>query len=454
MSERTRHARDHAHGGAAPGRPRDAVRRAPRGVARAAPATPRSRGSCRMPTPDDAEPLRRISVSHPERPARARADGCRGACSAALGEPATLPDDAEARTTRSSWNSCELRLSPKRLRAWLRYLAAIRLVLASRLGIRRRGRPRRRRSSVRRSTTGSAIGSTGWCRPPIRATESRGPHGHCEDVRRVQPAGSSRAMWRSSCSAHRVQCGRKVSPSRSSARRLRDRGGDSSHTRMSPSRAVVGSEQPRALDDERQRRVDGVRLGVSRTRPSPIAARRRSARARAARGSGRALPPRRRRGRPTLGRGNRGRPAAPARGAATARPALRARLVLSGTAAAVDEYDRIRRGDADDGAARTGGRAVEGGATGSALSCLEGADDTAECATGDPHEGDRHREEGDDVRLEPEVAAATDVCAERHGVAASSAAAVARLVGSAAEAGPRDGDGNRCGRRRRPRCSP
>lgn len=52
-----------------------------------------------------------------------------------LSEPATLPYDAEP-GDEVLMELVELRLEPDALRAWLRCLAAIRLVLATRLGIR------------------------------------------------------------------------------------------------------------------------------------------------------------------------------------------------------------------------------------------------------------------------------------------------------------------------------
>src|SRR5690606_36320509 len=77
---------------------------------------------------------------------------------------------------------------------------------------------------------------------------------------------------------------------------------------------------------------------------------------------------------------------------------------------------------------------------GSASLLLEGPDDTAERPTGHPHERDGDREEGDDVRLDAQVVAASHIRPLRDRVAAAPAAAVAGLVGPSAEARPRHRD--------------
>src|SRR5690606_28687661 len=78
-------------------------------------------------------------------------------------------------------------------------------------------------------------------------------------------------------------------------------------------------------------------------------------------------------------------------------------------------------------------------ATGSGL-LLEEADDTAERASGDPHERNRDREERDDVRLEAQVVAPADVGAHRDRPPTAAASAVAGFVGASAEARPRECD--------------
>src|SRR5690606_13618162 len=80
-------------------------------------------------------------------------------------------------------------------------------------------------------------------------------------------------------------------------------------------------------------------------------------------------------------------------------------------------------------------------ATGSGL-LLEEADDTAERASGDPHERDRDRQKRDEVRLEAQVVALADVGAHGDRPATAAAASVAGFVGSAAEARPRQRDGD------------
>src|SRR6478752_7128591 len=77
-------------------------------------------------------------------------------------------------------------------------------------------------------------------------------------------------------------------------------------------------------------------------------------------------------------------------------------------------------------------------ASGSGLP-LECADDTAEGAPRDPHEGNRDSQQRDDVRLEPQVVALAHVPAERSRPASAAATAVADLVGAAAEPGPGQG---------------
>src|SRR6478735_6003591 len=79
--------------------------------------------------------------------------------------------------------------------------------------------------------------------------------------------------------------------------------------------------------------------------------------------------------------------------------------------------------------------------TGSLLP-LEGADDTAQGAPDDPHEGDRDGQQRDDVRLEGQVIALAHIGAQRNGPPATAAPAVAGLVGSATESRPGHGDGN------------
>ena len=110
----------------------------------------------------------------------------------------------------------------------MRTLTAIRLVIASRLGI---------EDEDDRDEDDPRFGVYDWLgyrleglHAGVRAVIRDGPadgvrtgHGMAKTCVACS-AGSSRRRWRSSCSAHRSQCGRKASPSRASARRLREAG--------------------------------------------------------------------------------------------------------------------------------------------------------------------------------------------------------------------------------------
>ncbi len=132
-SDRRSHGRprSHANRGGPPRRTRHAVRRARRRVRRSPPATRRSRGSCPMPTPT-MPPRPGNSAISPRTICSPAVDPMPDSCSRHCSMPAVIPDDpADPRLVEST----EIRLDPAEVQAWLRTLAAIRLVLASRLGI-------------------------------------------------------------------------------------------------------------------------------------------------------------------------------------------------------------------------------------------------------------------------------------------------------------------------------
>ena len=227
-----------------------------------------------------------------------------------------------------------------------------------------------------------------------------------------------------------------------SARRLRDCGGDSSHTRTSPSRAVAAVSRP---DPSTISGSDGSTawasavLGGLPVPPLPDAD---AARARAAAGSARA-----RASTPSASPSQPGYSESSATSCTRPRSGQRATSarasdVLPDTAPAVDEDDRIRRGHADDRledvrggerrAPRRPGRRYFLRARMTRLSARP-ATQTNGIATA--------RNEtmfGSNAQ----VVALADVGAERDGLAAAAAAAVAGLVRSAAEAGPGQGDGD------------
>ena len=122
-----------------------------------------------------------------------------------------------------------------------------------------RGRSRRRRSAVRHLRVARLSPRRAGAGRVAATTERRSRDR--EDVRRAtRPARRARGgapPARPSGSSAAGRCRRRVPAPGACA----TRGGDSSHTRTSPSRAVAGSEQARAFDDQRQRRIDGVRLG-------------------------------------------------------------------------------------------------------------------------------------------------------------------------------------------------
>ena len=172
---------------------------------------------------------------------RAPTDAARGARLAPRGRRDSRR--TPSRTTRSSWSTSRSDSSRR----------------GCRRGCAPRGDPAGARHAARHrseddhdattrgsaSTTGSATGWTGWCRPPIgRRRADAAPSGHREDVRRE--ARSDRRARRAAPPA------RPTGPSAAGRRRRRGRargacatrGGDSSHTRTSPSRAVAGVSRP------------------------------------------------------------------------------------------------------------------------------------------------------------------------------------------------------------------
>ena len=190
---------------------------------------------------------------------------------ASLRDPATLPDDAEP-DDEVLMELVELRLRARRPAGVAALPGGDQARARHAAGHPQRGRPRRRRSSVRdlrlARLSARRAGAGGVGRRLIDPSRDR------EDVRRAARGFVARdvpLLLLGPPIPVRAE-GVAVPLQRPALARRRRRLEPHPHV-AEPRRR--GSEQPRAFDDERQRRVDGVRLGGRADAPSPSAPRRR-----------------------------------------------------------------------------------------------------------------------------------------------------------------------------------